>query len=264
MSSPALDALSAPERFANWLATNQQLSRTDGRMYNYLPRSDSHSIAICDFIVQDLVQRCPVIRGKAAEGKISYGLNVLHMWPNGKKKTLDLVIGVPEYANTLPPANGTISRATSFSRVLVSGEAKNCMTEHKKSQPRLFDELSSSHEIVHQGDQHCIALGIAVVNIAKTFVSPLRQKTGLPVEVTNHRQPDVAASMIAHLRGLPFSSGVGKVGFDAFTTIVVDCCNTGGATLHVGSPAPQPGEPDHYDTFLNRVCTAFAERFPDI
>lgn len=264
MNSPAAVTLSAPERFVNWLAANQQLSKTDGRMYNYLPRSDSHSIAVCDFIVQDLVQRCPAIRSKASEGKIAFGLNVLHTWPNGKTKTLDLVIGIPEYALSLPPAEGTITRATSFSRVLVSGEAKNCMTEHKKSQPRIFDELGSSHEIVHQGDQQCIALGIAVVNIANTFVSPLRQRTGTPVVVTTHRQPDVATSMIQHLRGLPISSGVGNVGFDAFTTIVVDCCNTGGATLHVTQPAPQPGDRDHYGTFISRVCNAFAERFSNL
>jgi len=46
-------------------------------MYNYLPRSDSHSIALCRFIVQDLVIRSEVIREKAKEGRIAFGLNVV-------------------------------------------------------------------------------------------------------------------------------------------------------------------------------------------
>jgi hypothetical protein len=50
------------------------------------------------------------------------------------------------------------------------------MTEHGKSQPRVYDELSSSHEIVHQGRQDAIAAGITVVNVAPRFISPLRQR----------------------------------------------------------------------------------------
>ncbi len=116
----------------------------------------------------------------------------------------------------------------------------------------------SSHEIVHQGDPEAIAAGITVVNIAKTFVSPLRQKGG-DLIVTNHRQPDVARQMVEHLRRLPIRSGGTGVGFDAYATIVIDCDNHKMAALWTDPPAPRPGDPDHYDTFLSllsRACEA--------
>lgn len=207
--------------------------------------------------------RSEVIREKAQLGRIAYGLNIYHTWPNGKTKNLDFAIGVPDPPG-LPLAEHGIFKTEKFSRVLISCEAKNCMTEHKKSQPRIFDELSSSHEIVHQGDQQCIAAGIAIINIAPTFVSPLRQRTGTDLVITQHDQPRVAGSMIAHLRGLPIRNGVGQVGFDAFAQAVVNCNNQDGATLHTELPAPQPGEQGHYDIFVNRIALAFEQGFAGI
>jgi hypothetical protein len=145
-------------------------------------------------------------------------------------------------------------------RVLVSCEAKTVMTEHSKSQPRVFDELGSSHEIVHQGDREAITAGVTVVNIAKTFVSPLRQK-GAELHISNHNQPRAAEKMVNHLRGLPIRDAVTEVGFDAFATIVVDCDNQGPAFLWKDAPAPQPGDRDHYDTFIARLSDAYASRF---
>jgi hypothetical protein len=67
--------------------------------------------------------------------------------------------------------------------------------------------------------------------------------------------------MIQHLRGLPIRDAVGQVGFDAYATVVVDCDNRGDASLVEAPPAPQPGDPDHYRTFLDRISRAYAERF---
>ena len=134
------------------------------------------------------------------------------------------------------------------------------MTEHSKSQPRVFDELGSSHEIVHQGDRQAIAAGITVVNIAETFVSPLRQKSA-ELHVSRHKQPRAAQRMVQHLRGLPIRESIDGIGFDAFATVVVDCDNQGPATLWTDAPSPQPGEADHYEAFLNRISHAFDERF---
>ena len=70
--------------------------------------------------------------------------------------------------------------------------------------------------------------------------------------------------MIEHLRGLRFREGVGNVGFDAYSTIVVDCDNQGPVKLWTDLPAPQPGDPDHYGSFLKRVCTVWEDRFADL
>jgi hypothetical protein len=244
-----------------WLTAHEHRDRKYGHVYRYHPRSGAHSVALCTFILEDLAERCRVLREHAKQGRIAYGINVVHVWPNGKRKTIDLAVGTPAH---LAPAGGTvagIARATAFTQVLISCEAKTVMTEHNKSQPRIFDELSSSREIVHQGRQDALAAGITVVNISESFVSPLRQKSRRKIVVTRHRQPHVAEAMLMHLRGLPIREQVGKVGFDAYCSFVVSCDNLTGARLWTDTPAPQPGDPDHYDSFVARIASCYAERF---
>jgi hypothetical protein len=247
----------APE----WLTRHEHADRRLGRICRYHSRSDAHSIALCEFIVDDLLAACPPLRTQAARGDVCYGINLSHRWPQGKQKTIDLAIGVPTSRPLLETGEAQLRKVRALGIVLVSLEAKAVMTEHGKSQPRVYDELSSSHEIVHQGRQDAIAAGVAVVNIAETFISPLRQRVGQPVEVTRHKQPDAAMGMIEHLRGLPIRDQVGQVGFDACTTIVVDCDNEGPARLHSMPPAPQPGGRDHYATFLEHIARLYANRF---
>jgi hypothetical protein len=251
--------MTAPERFAAWLAAHEHKDPAYGWVYRYHPRSDAHSNALCTFILEDLLRACPALAKDALADVIVYGINARHTFPNGKRKTLDLAIGTKReiteptrFANTI--CTGKIER------VLISCEAKTVMTEHGKSQPRVFDELGSSHEIVHQGDREAIAAGVTVVNIATTFVSPLRQKSR-KLYVSKHKQPHAAEKMIDHLRGLPIRDTVGGVGFDAYTTIVVDCDNQRKAVLWTAPPAPQPGDKDHYETFIARLSDAYTNGF---
>jgi hypothetical protein len=249
----------APQEYAHWLSAHEHRDKKYGWVYHYHSRSDAHSIALCTLILEDLLSACESLRNQALADKIVYGINAKHTFPNGKKKTLDLAIGSTKaiseptrFARTIFP--GTIDR------VLISCEAKTVMTEHGKSQPRVFDELGSSHEIVHQGDREAIAAGITVVNIAATFVSPLRQKSK-KLHVSNHKQPHAAERMVNNLRGLPIRDALEQSGFDAYATIVVDCDNQGPATLWTEPPAPQAGERDHYDSFVARIAEAYTRRF---
>jgi hypothetical protein len=251
----------APERFAEWLTQHEHVDRRLGLVYHYHSRSDAHSIALCEMILDDLLAACPALHAHAASEEIAYGVNLRHTWPNGKSKTIDLAIGTPFNASQEDRGQARIGKAAALADVLISLEAKAVMTEHGKSQPRVYDELSSSHEIVHQGSQEAIAAGVTVVNIADTFVSPLRQRPGEPLVVTRHNQPSAAMSMVRHLRALPVRNSTGEVGFDAYATIVVNCDNQGPTYLHTAPPAPQPGDPDQYATFLGRISQLYAERF---
>lgn len=251
--------MSAPEEFAAWITKHEHKDKTYGWVYHYHSRSDAHSIALCTLVLEDLLRACPAITKDALADKIVYGINWEHTFPNGKKKTLDLAIGTTKeiederFARTIYPGK--------IDRVLIACEAKTVMTEHGKSKPRVFDELGSSHEIVHQGDREAIAAGITVVNIAKTFVSPLRQKNSDELHVSKHTQPRAAEGMVNHLRGLPIRDAVDGIGFDAYATIVVDCDNQGPAFLWTDPPSPQPGDRDHYDTFIERLSSAYASGF---
>jgi len=249
----------APARLVDWM--NNHIHKDNlGYVYHYHPRSDAHSIALCTFLWQDLLEGCPVLRAQAESGQVICGINVRFVWPTtGKTKTLDLAIGPPVAP---PPAGETAPVVNAkLADVFLACEAKSVMTEHGKSQPRVYDELSSSHEIVHQGNQETIAAGLTVVNICATFVSPLRQKAPGTPHVSQHKQPQAAGRMVEHLRGLPIRDAVGQVGFDAYATIVLSCDNQNAAVVWTDPPAPQPGDRDHYGTFLESISRFYSERF---
>lgn len=245
-----------------WMACHEHQDPKYGHVYRYHSRSNSHSNALCRFIFEDLLEKCTVLRQQASNGEVAYGIDIRHTWPGGKQKTLDLAIGIP----STPPEKGSgeIALVKQFSRVLLSCEAKSVMTEHGKSQPRVFDELSSSHEIVHRDRPEAIAAGVAVVNIAQEFVSPLRQKSKKKIHVTKHNQPHVAERMVQHLRGLQVREKVEDGGFDAYCSIVIDCDNLHDASLWLDPPAPQAGDIDHYDTFISRMVNFYTERFSSL
>jgi hypothetical protein len=248
--------MDAPADFAAWLATHEHRDPTYGWVYRYHPRSDAHSVALCKLVLRDLVEACPLLREHALANKVVYGINARHTFPNGKRKTRDLAIGTAAGMQESERFAGAIHLGQA-ERVLIACEAKTCMTEHATSQPRIFDELSSSHEIVHQGDRRAIAAGITVVNIAPTFLSPLRQKSRKKF-ISVHKQPHAAERMVNHLRGLPIRDDVDGAGFDAYATIVVDSDNQGPARLWTGAPAPQPGARDNYGVFVERIARAYA------
>lgn len=190
-------------------------------------------------------------------------MDLKHTWRNSNKaKTIDLAIGMPY--KPIEQVEGSIAKVQGLTEVLFSCEAKSCMTEHGKSQPRIYDELSSSHEIVHKGRQDAIAAGIAVINIAARFASPLRQSGTRKLHFSDHKQPRVTEKMVEHLRGLPIRARVEDAGFDAYCTVVVNCDNIHDAILWQDPPAPQPGDKDHYETFLDRITSIYEERFFDL
>jgi hypothetical protein len=256
----APSAGSAPQRFVEWMTAHEHVDRKNGLTYRYHPRSDAHSVALCRFIADDLVRMSPALSHALATSLVACGINVPFAGKDGRLKTLDLAFG--EDSLGLPAALdlADLVTAKSLLKVILSCEAKSVMTEHSKSQPRVYDELSSSHEIIHQADATALAAGVVIVNISGEFVSPTRQYPGQPVSVTQHRQPRAAANMIAHLRGLPIRPTAETVGFDAFAIIVVECDNVGPARLWTDSPAPQPGEPDHYASFVSRLSLALEIR----
>jgi hypothetical protein len=188
--------MSAPDAIAAWLAAHEHKDRVYGWVYRYHPRSNAHSNALCGMVLQDLLLASPLLARDARADKIVYGINSVHTFPGGKTKTLDLAIGTATATKETTRFSNLICRGE-IARVLISCEAKTVMTEHHKSQPRVFDELASSHEIVHQGDREAIAAGVTLVNVANTFVSPLRQKSS-ELHISKHKQPRAAERMVNH------------------------------------------------------------------
>jgi hypothetical protein len=66
------------------------------------------------------------------------------------------------------------------------------------------------------------------------------------------------------MREVTRSSGLGKPGMDALGALVVDMDNVNlSSTSYVTkSPAPKPGDPLHWDTFIEDICAAYDVRYP--
>lgn len=237
-----------------------------GTSIQYHPRSDEHSKKLGELIIQDLVAECSALSEHASHAQVAFAINHKFLWPNGKGKTLDLAVGIPDHP--LPVlTEGKIHRLpakTQFARLLIACEEKAVMTEHGKSQPRVYSELNDSHTIVHSGDRATIAAGITMVNIAANFIAPLRQAPNLPLTASIHNQPHIAGRMVEHLRKLPLRYSEDDVGFDAYCTFIVDVTNQGRVELWTNAPSPQPGDIDHYDSFLKCISEIYTVRFSDL
>jgi hypothetical protein len=276
-----------------------------GNRWQYRSRSDHHSKVACWAIAFDLLTESKTLRNHIAQGVVTFGINrQLNDFETGKKKDLDLVVArapgsdpagvaprggksVPlafdlaELADRfdiqlshddrqalealqLPPAPAGIPGAT----VLVALEAKACMTEHGKALPRLHDELTSSHGIVHGDTPNALAVGFVMVNIAETFISPGRNTKLItpdnPPVVNRHTQPHAAERTVAMLKEVRRRAGPGSAqhGFDALGIMLVDMANDGSPVgLVTAPPSPDPGSSFSYEAMIRRASHLYDVTF---
>lgn len=149
--------------------------------------------------------------------------------------------------------------------VLVAMEAKACMTEHGKALPRLYDELNSSHQIIHAATNQALAVGFVMVNASTEFVSPGRNSglpAGAPPVVSIHRQPSAVARTIEKVKMLPRRSDTSSRGYDGLGVVVIDMRNDGSRVrLSTAPPAPQPGDIFHYSSMIRRMASEYDSTF---
>lgn len=266
--------------------------------WQYHPRSDHHSKVACWGVLFDLLLASDLIREHAAQGSIAFGINhdlVDHT--NGRRKNLDLVLCRPAVPSD--DGAGKKRQAVTFAGLaakyrleltpderakldalpallhrpvastLIALEAKAAMTEFGKARPRLYDELASSHVVVHGDTDSAIAVGLAMINGASRFISPTKNPCiawGAPRQESPHDQPTQARLTVDKIRSLPRRSALGTPGFDAIAAIVLDCRNDPATPVTlVADPsfgAPPIGDVMHYETMINRVAGLYASRFP--
>lgn len=223
----------------------------------YHSRSNKHSNALAQIIVDDLLQNCRPMADRAAEGRLVYELN-FPLRTGTIDWNVDLVFGVPELGPPSRPAEGRIARR-SPSVVQIAIEIKSVMTEHRKAVKNRKRDLEAHHEHVHNYDQNAIAGGVLVVNAAATFQSPLRTSP------TTHRDPKrLVAHCLNEFRSITSSGPTSRWGLDAKCAIVIDMDNVQlSHTRYVTTPpAPSVGDPIHYDAFIRTIGDHYARRFP--
>lgn len=259
-----------------------------GNVWQYHSRSDRHSKVACWATMFDLLENSALLRRHAAEGKIAFGVNhEFSDFRTRRKKKLDLVIhrpgsqvaGAPSRRTFAELGEGLDVRLRDDDRralaalpplpeapvgsVLMALEAKACMTKHRGSGPRLYDELNSSHLTVHGAADQAIAVGFVMINAASSFISPDSNRRRLgqsepPPKVTPLRQPAATEFVVSKVSELPTRTRPGHEGYDAIGIVVVDCPNDG-STIEVVDRSPSPARNDlfSYDSMIRRVVSQY-------
>jgi hypothetical protein len=227
------------------------------RDFGYHPRSDKHSNSLAAAIVQDLLESCVPIASEARSGRLVYDLN-MDLRFRTATWNVDLVLGTP--ARPVDTRGAPIARATPAT-VRIALEIKGVMTEHRKAVKNRKRDFEAHHEHVHNYNRRAIAAGVMVVNGSRSFRSPLRP------EPTIHGSQGSATHLVEHciteMRNVTESGGGSDYGMDAKCALVVDFDNIDLAAASYVSvpPAPQPGDPLHYDSFVQRLCGEYGARF---
>lgn len=227
------------------------------RDFGYHPRSDKHSNALAAAIVQDLLDSCMPVAKEARDGRLVYDLN-MDLRFRTATWNVDLVLGTP--ARAADTEGAPIARATPAT-VRVAIEIKGVMTEHRKAVKNRKRDFEAHHEHVHNYNRRAIAAGVMVVNAAQSFRSPLRP------DITTHGSAPAVLKLVEHcvneMRNVTESGGGSDYGIDAKCALVVDFDNVNLAAGRYVSipPAPQPGDPLHYDSFIQRLCEEYRARF---
>jgi hypothetical protein len=267
----------------------------DKKLHNawqYHSRSDRHSKLACWGILFDLLLTSRLLREHFGDGRVGFGINhEMRDFRTGRKKNLDLVICTPgttagrlgkaaelrdlagewkvdlDDAAKAALAGLPAIRGATVGEVHVALEAKACMTAHRKARPRLYDELSSSHQTIHGSSSNAIAAGFVMVNVADEFISPDRNKWSMaekPFDVTRHKQPDDAIAVIEKIREIPRRGSTQETGFDALCCVVVNLRNDGKSPFEVVTkpPAVDAGDVLHYDSMIRRTAKLYESRFP--
>lgn len=258
-------------------------------LWQYHSRSDAHSKVICWAIVFDLLHSCDLFREHVSAGRITFGINHrMYDFQMNRSKDLDLVVGKPtgsagahgvslgtmrdRYGIQLNEVESAVFNALpelislEVGTVLLALEAKACMTEHVKAKPRLYDELSSSHQAIHGDSKSAIAAGLVAINVADTFVSPDRNKKKLTkrskIEVSKHSQPHAAKEVLAKVKELPRRSSEEGVGYDALGVVLLDCKNDG-SPIKIVELLTDGSAVDSiltYDTLISRIASTYTSR----
>lgn len=281
-----------PRLLAHTLSKCTRLDEEFGNAWQYQPRSDHHSKVPCWGVLFDLLLTSRLLRDHFREGRVAFGINhVMRDFKTTREKNLDLVIctpGTPAGARRASPDFRDLAEEWEIeldneAKALLDGlpaiknapvgevhlalEAKACMTAHRKARPRLYDELSSSHQTIHGSAVNAIAAAFVMVNAADEFISPGRNRHRLaehPAMITKHRQPDDTIAVLDKIRELPRRASTQETGFDALACVVVKCRNDGKSPFTIESqpPAVDPGNVLHYDNMIRRAAKLYESRFP--
>lgn len=240
----------------------------------YHPRSSKHSDFLSEIIIADLIENCPVLSEKAARGEVVVKLRH-HQQVGYDDWVIDIAFGTCA-GRPLPPEKGQKILFTAPAIIQIAIELKTVMTEHGKAQRNRLRDFSAFASHGHRYDPATVLGAFLAVNAAKCFYSPLRKDD----DITTHGNKkadarEMAKATVDLFRSMDMRhSGSRAQGLDGIGVIVIEHDNLAvhpnpAAYTHIHKPtrtatippSPSIGDPIHYHAMIQRLCTAFTERF---
>lgn len=255
------------------------LTRTAApQSWQYHSRGGRHSLTACWGVMFDLLANSALLRQHVLDGKVVFGLDhKMHDYAANRSKNLDLVVARPHdavWTSKRPPRRFSALPALydmhltpaqrealaslpnpiegAVGAVHLALEAKACMTAFSKSYPRLYDELDSSHAVIHGASNRALAVGLAIINVAEEFISPVGKRN-------RHNQPRDALGAIAKVEQLPRRSGDEGIGYDGLGIVLVDLTNDG-SIVRLSDRLPVPVNYE-YGRMIVRISNEYDVRF---
>lgn len=244
------------------------------RDIGYHPRSSKHSDFLSHIIIADLLENCPAMAEKATRGelvvKLSHNQMVgLNEW------NIDIAFGTCA-GEPQPPSNDEVIRYTAPVVIQVGIELKSVMTEHGKARRNRLRDFAAFASHGHHYEPKTVLGAFLVVNAAERFYSPLRKED----DITQHGNKrasarEVAKAAVDLFRSLPLRhSDSQSEGLDGLGVLVVEHDilvihpePTAHSAIHKPTqiapvpPSPPVGDPLHYHTMIQRLCSAYTHRF---
>lgn len=241
----------------------------------YHPRSSRHSDFQSALIIRELVTQCPLLQRRAQAGEIVANLRH-HQQVGHADWVIDIAIGTAA-GLPMPPVGGALITFAPPVIIQIAIELKAILTEHGKARKNRLRDFNSFHGYAHQYNPDIVAAAFLLVNSAPRFYSPLRDDADITTHGTaKTTSRDIAKNAVDIFRSIHLrNSPTDPQGMEAVGVVVVEHDNLAfhpskASYAHVHTPtvlAPAPpnpkvGDPLHFQSMFQRICTAYTQRFP--
>ena len=240
----------------------------------YHPRSSKHSDFLSEIIIVDLLENCPAMAEKAERGELVAKLRH-HQQVSYDDWVIDVAFGTCA-GRPQPPPEGQGITFTAPAIIHLAIELKTVMTEHRKAQRNRLRDFVAFASHGHRYGPATVVGAFLAVNAAEFFYSPLRKEDDITRHGTRRASArEVAKATVDLFRSVELRHADSQSqGLDGLGVIVIEHDNLAihpnlekYANLHKSTriapdpPSPSVGDPMHYHTMIQRLCTAYTRRF---
>ncbi len=140
-------------------------------------------------------------------------------------------------------------------------ENKTIMTAHGKARKNRYGDLIAYANHIHNHFFKAVAGAIVTINVCPNYRNPDPFATDIERDYPNMEK--IVTDTVKIFTDIPLREKEDEPNDqpEAIAVILVDYDGVNEARLVIDPPAPQLGQPNHYASFVERLCRLYEERF---